>query len=193
MPPGGGMDMESEGNGGDFGVPFNVFTSGGPFGFATMNGSDGRSTHSAFSGDNDPFQNIFHQFFANMGGGGRMPRSSGAKGAAGGPGSPGGPGGPGGPANPGPAQHFYPYALLSSAPGVYSQNTAPFLDNDGLSFTFSPGAPLNGQAPYTVNGEVLTSQSVHIVTSVTTAMLTEATYLTAPLPGFQQQSLQLLS
>ena len=33
---------------------------------------------------------------------------------------------------------FYPYALLSSAPGVYSLDTAPFWDADGLFFYIQP-------------------------------------------------------
>ena len=44
-------------------------------------------------------------------------------------------------------QRFYPFALLSSAAGIYTVNTAPFVDFDGLAFSISPGTPASGQAP----------------------------------------------
>ena len=90
-------------------------------------------------------------------------------------------------------QRFYPYALLASAPGVYTQNTAPFLDNDGLVFNFSPAGPTNGAVPSPNTSPNSTASTIiHMVTSLTTAVLTEYFYLTLPSPTFQQQSLQLL-
>ena len=44
------------------------------------------------------------------------------------------------------SQRFYPYAFLASSPGIYSINTAPFIDADGLSFLIQPAAPLLGMA-----------------------------------------------
>ena len=46
-----------------------------------------------------------------------------------------------------PSQRFYPYVLLSSAPGVYTMNTAPFIDGDGIEYNISPAAPVNGIVP----------------------------------------------
>ena len=43
-------------------------------------------------------------------------------------------------------QRWYPYALLVSAPGVYTTDTAPFLDQDGVEFAISPPAPVTGAA-----------------------------------------------
>jgi hypothetical protein len=107
-----------------------------------------------------------------------------------------------------PDQRFYPYSLLASAPGVYTANTAPFLDADGLGYTFAPGAPSNGLDPneytdcyyYCDDGMATVFQQ----TSLTTAVLTDeidSTYYygyvfetpqPAPLIALQQQSLHLL-
>ena len=35
---------------------------------------------------------------------------------------------------------FYPYSLLGPSPGVYSVNTAPFWDSEGIIYTISPSA-----------------------------------------------------
>ena len=83
-------------------------------------------------------------------------------------------------------QRFYPYALLSSAPGVYSIDTAPFLDYDGIEFNFSPSAPTNGAAPG--SGTQYNTTSIHFTTSLTGAVLTEGYYLTLPALGLQTQS-----
>ena len=50
-------------------------------------------------------------------------------------------------ANPLADQRFYPYAFLSSSPGVYSSNNAPHWDHDGLEFSVSPSIPINGAPP----------------------------------------------
>ena len=42
-------------------------------------------------------------------------------------------------------QRFYPYSLLASAPGVYTINTAPFIDAAGLAYSVSPAVPADGQ------------------------------------------------
>ena len=38
-------------------------------------------------------------------------------------------------------QRFFPYAYLASAPGIYTVNTAPYLDGAGLQFSVSPSVP----------------------------------------------------
>ena len=68
-------------------------------------------------------------------------------------------------------QRFYPYALLGAAPGVYTLNTAPFLDYDGIEFNISPSAPINGAAPG--NGTQYNATSVYFTTPESTAVLTE--------------------
>ena len=42
------------------------------------------------------------------------------------------------------SQRFYPFALLGSNPGVYTVNTAPFVDFAGIGFTLSPPVPTAG-------------------------------------------------
>ena len=44
-------------------------------------------------------------------------------------------------------QRFYPFALLGSGAGIYTINTAPFVDYDGIEFNISPAAPAAGLAP----------------------------------------------
>ena len=44
-------------------------------------------------------------------------------------------------------QSFYPYSLYIAAPGVYSENTAPFLDGNGIEYNVSPPVPRPGAAP----------------------------------------------
>ena len=83
-------------------------------------------------------------------------------------------------------QRFYPYALLASAPGVYSPNTAPFFDFDGLEFGISPSAPANGNAPG--SGTQYNATSVYFTTPVTTAVLTEGYYTALPVVTYQTQS-----
>ena len=78
-------------------------------------------------------------------------------------------------ANPHADQHFFPYALLSAAPGVYNLNTGPFLDSDGLTFSVSPAAPANGMPPgvaplySTINVALSTATGVAILTESPTA------------------------
>ena len=88
------------------------------------------------------------------------------------------------------AGSFYPYALLSAAPGVYTPNTAPYLDARGLTFIVSPSSS-NGLPPGA--GVLYTYCTVHIVTNTTTAitLLTELNYITPPVPSLQQQAYTL--
>ena len=43
-------------------------------------------------------------------------------------------------------QLFYPYALLAASPGVYTINTAPFLDSVGLAYSYDPAGPALGHS-----------------------------------------------
>ena len=88
-------------------------------------------------------------------------------------------------------QRFYPYALLSSAPGVYSVNTAPYLDAEGLTFSISPASPANGLAPGA--GVQQSSVSVHVVAyNNTVTQLNELAYNSPPLPSLQLQQYTLM-
>ena len=91
-----------------------------------------------------------------------------------------------------PSLRFYPYTLLSSAAGVYSINTAPFVDGDGIAFSLSPSIPANGNAPG--SGTQYSSTTLRIVAnSLTTAVLTEAAYAATPNITLQSQTYTLLA
>ena len=84
-------------------------------------------------------------------------------------------------------QRFYPYALLSAAPGVYSVNSAPFLDAGGLVFGVSPAVPANGQSA----GVLYDTVSVFLKpnSASSSVVLTELpTGTNPPLRLFQRQS-----
>ena len=86
---------------------------------------------------------------------------------------------------------FYPYAVLSSAPGVYSINNAPYLDGEGLTFSISPASPANGLPP--AAGAQQSTITVRVVTynnSVT--QLNEVAYNSLPLLSLQQQLYSLM-
>ena len=88
-------------------------------------------------------------------------------------------------------QRFYPYPLLSSAPGVYTMNTAPFFDADGLEFAVAPSIPANGSPSGT--GTQYTASTLSIITTPNmVAVLTEGVYNNAPLLNLQTQSYTLL-
>jgi hypothetical protein len=83
-------------------------------------------------------------------------------------------------------QRFYPYALLSAAPGVYTPSSAPFFDADGVGFSFSPAAPINGDAPNSTAG----SDEFHVAGSDDDRdhSLTEDLYVSPPVGSLQQQT-----
>jgi hypothetical protein len=89
-------------------------------------------------------------------------------------------------------QRFYPYSLLASSPGVYSMNTAPILDVQGLAYSLSPGIPNNGQDPNSVTYTV-DAQSVYMATSPDSALLSEGASINSPSFAFQQQNHELLA
>ena len=87
----------------------------------------------------------------------------------------------------GTAARFYPYTLLSASPGVYSVNTAPFLDADGLTFAITPSAPIDGNAPGT--GTQISQVTIHVTTIANTlTQLSEVAMNRTPLLALQQQS-----
>ena len=80
-------------------------------------------------------------------------------------------------------QRFYPYALLSASPSVYTTNSAPYLDFDGLEFSVSPAVPANGAAP----GTGPQYAAVRVWTTPA-GLLTESNSATAPVAALQRQS-----
>ena len=80
---------------------------------------------------------------------------------------------------------FYPYTLLSSSPGVYTPNTAPYLDGDGITFAIQPSAPINGNKPGI--GPQYNATTIAFVTYMDGVILNEANYISAPSPSLQQQ------
>ena len=87
---------------------------------------------------------------------------------------------------------FYPYSLLASAPGVYSMNTVPFLDYDGLTFTVSSSVPANGVAPGSGTQYSALDVGVYFSTPSSAVTLTESHYTQPPNPALQQQLYSLL-
>ena len=97
-----------------------------------------------------------------------------------------------------PRNRFYPYALLSAAPGIYTVNTAPFLDALGLVLDVSPNVPLVGAAPG--SGATFSRVEVSMANFQTESVLMEVNLLpdfvaeTVPTPSlaYQQQTFTLL-
>ena len=91
-----------------------------------------------------------------------------------------------------PVYRFYPYTLLASAPGVYSANTAPYWDAQGLTYGVVPAAPLLGVAP---GGAGVAAVTLEVVggTGGRGGMLTEAGAVSPPVATLQQQTYALMS
>ena len=87
---------------------------------------------------------------------------------------------------------FYPYSLLASAPGVYTSNTVPFLDTDGLGFSVDPPIPINGVAPGSGPLYSETGVGVHSITPFSPVVLVESLYTLLPNPALQVQYYSLL-
>jgi hypothetical protein len=78
-------------------------------------------------------------------------------------------------------QRFYPYSLLGSILGVYS---------NGVAFTVSPSIPINGVSPGM--GTQYSSTALYFSTSELTAVLTEvSSSLHSPIVTFQRQTYTL--
>ena len=86
-------------------------------------------------------------------------------------------------------QRFYPYSLLGAAPGVYTSNTAPLFDAEGMSFSVTPSIPVNGVAPNL--GTQLTATTLFMSAVQSSAVLNEAAYINLPLVNLQQQTYTL--
>ena len=84
-------------------------------------------------------------------------------------------------------EFFFPYAFLQAAPAVYTANTAPFLDYDGLEYGISPPAPKDGGVTPTLYSAV----SPYYYTSLTEVVLREGSQQDYPLSQLQKQSLVL--
>ncbi len=83
-------------------------------------------------------------------------------------------------------QRFYPYALLSALPGVYTSNTAPFLDAAGLQFSLSNAVPVDGAAPGT--GAQSSTVTIAISGYESGALLMEMPFSSLPSGVLQQQT-----
>ena len=90
-------------------------------------------------------------------------------------------------------QRFYPYSLLASAPGVYTLNTAPFFDYDGVEFNVSPAVPIAGGQPGAPGVQYYNSTSVYVESPVSSAFLTDGYFLTAPNVAYQTQTYSFAS
>ena len=66
-------------------------------------------------------------------------------------------------------QRFFPYALISSGPGVYTPNSVPYVDFDGVGFTVNPPVPANGLPVSTTSTSATVSVYVNGFTPVTTS------------------------
>ena len=82
-------------------------------------------------------------------------------------------------------QRFYPFSLLVAAPNVYTMSTAPYLDHEGLEFSISPPAPLNGMP--IGQGTQYPATTLYFSTPEPTAVLTEGYYVNLPVAQYQQQ------
>ena len=83
------------------------------------------------------------------------------------------------------SQRWYPYSFLAAAPGIYSFNTVPFLDADGLTYSVSPSTPSNGAAPGA--GTQLSQVTVAVKAVQTGALLFESASLSPPVEALQRQ------
>jgi hypothetical protein len=86
---------------------------------------------------------------------------------------------------------FYPYALLDAAPGVYTTNTAPWLDYDGLELELSTPISANGAAPGTGVQSLTTTISLNSSPLNADGLLEEPSLY--PPTALLQQQLYVLS
>ena len=83
-------------------------------------------------------------------------------------------------------QRFYPYGLLSAAPGLYTVNGAPFLDGGGIGLAVEPAVPLNGVQLGT--GDLHAAIALRLVGfGGSGIVLTDNDYVAPPLVRSQQQ------
>ena len=87
---------------------------------------------------------------------------------------------------------FYPYSLLAAAPGVYSVNSAPLLDYDGLAFNVAPSVPGNGATPGSGPQYTVVEVSMYSSAPLSAVLLTESHYTQLPNAMLQQQQYAIL-
>ena len=74
---------------------------------------------------------------------------------------------------------------------MYTTNTAPYFDYDGVEFFISPSAPVNGVAPGV--GVQYNATNLFFSTPEPTAVLTEGRYTSLPIVAYQMQSYSIIS
>ena len=82
---------------------------------------------------------------------------------------------------------FYPYSLLGSSPGVYTMNTAPFWDLNGLLYASSSSTAVQLIVKIVQQGSVVKALLSEVV-----YFSSESLYHPAPLLSLQQQTYTLL-
>ena len=80
----------------------------------------------------------------------------------------------------GASQRFYPYALLGASPGVYTVDTGPFVDFNGIGFNIDPPAPAAGVQP--LNGFQFTNTTIHLESRELIPILVDGVF--SPSKGF---------
>ena len=91
-----------------------------------------------------------------------------------------------------PDSRFYPYALLTSSPGVYNMDTAPYLDATGLQLDLHPAVPSNGLPPGTGLQYNTTAVYFYTPSPITSTVLTETHFVQPPMLALQRQTYTLL-
>ena len=89
-------------------------------------------------------------------------------------------------------QRFYPYAQISSGPGVYTQNTVPLFDSEGVQFSLSPAAPALGGIIGGA-GSLYGASRLFVSVNEARSILTEANYINAPTINLQKQVYSFLN
>jgi hypothetical protein len=76
---------------------------------------------------------------------------------------------------------------LAAAPGVYSIDTAPYFDGDGVAFSVSPPIPINGLAPGSVTLYNTSALYTYFTSTQSNIVLNEGFSINPPLFQYQQQ------
>ena len=94
---------------------------------------------------------------------------------------------------------FYPYSLLGSAPGVYSVNTAPFWDSEGIIYSITPSVTafaVQLRVSFTFGGTPYPVEGVLTDTPIATTTIGVTGYSSMPYPtpllALQRQTYTLL-
>ena len=89
---------------------------------------------------------------------------------------------------------FYPFSLLSSAPGLYSMDTVPYWDREGVIFTISADIPSAVQLSVRWLSPIPASRAVLTETTIEDAELVEGIEFSNPTPllSLQRQTYSLV-